>query len=187
MAGSRCGASTAAGSAFGARAGIASFRCTWASHAHRAVAVRSDLRQEFCDIRVRGWAIAPDIERGRYRAWCHGHHHPNWLLRRARLCARRCRGPTNDHSSRKEARSQPPTGGARGGLRELARRSPEPPEPISTMQHLQRVAPTPRSEVPQFLETPCNLPLLVYSERRIFGDHTRVRSEQLSLAFKLSP
>ena len=32
-----------------------------ASHAHRAVAVRSDLRQEFCDIRVRGWAIAPDI------------------------------------------------------------------------------------------------------------------------------
>jgi hypothetical protein len=61
MAGSRCGASTAAGSAFGARAGIASFRCTWASHAHRAVAVRSDLRQEFCDIRVRGWAIAPDI------------------------------------------------------------------------------------------------------------------------------
>jgi hypothetical protein len=43
--------------------------------------------------------------------------------------------------------SQPPTGGARGGLRELARRPPEPPEPISTMQHLQRVAPTPRSEV----------------------------------------
>ena len=68
MAGSRCGASTSAGSAFGARAGIASFRCTWASHDHRAVAVRSDLRQEFCDIGVGGRAVAPDIERGRYRA-----------------------------------------------------------------------------------------------------------------------
>jgi hypothetical protein len=72
MAGSRCGASTSAGSAFGARAGIASFRCTWASHDHRAVAVRSDLRQEFCDIGVGGRAVAPDIERGRYRAWRHG-------------------------------------------------------------------------------------------------------------------
>ena len=72
MAGSRCGASTSAGSAFGARAGIASFRCTWASHDHRAVAVRSDLRQEFCDIGVGGRAVAPDIKRGRYRAWRHG-------------------------------------------------------------------------------------------------------------------
>jgi hypothetical protein len=72
MAGSRCGASTSAGSAFGARAGIASFRCTWASHDHRAVAVRSDLRREFCDIGVGGRAVAPDIERGRYRAWRHG-------------------------------------------------------------------------------------------------------------------
>jgi hypothetical protein len=30
--------------------------------------VRSDLRQEFCDIGVGGRAVAPDIERGRYRA-----------------------------------------------------------------------------------------------------------------------
>jgi hypothetical protein len=84
MAGSRCGASTSAGSAFGARAG---FRCTWASHDHRAVAVRSDLCREFCDRGVRGRAVAPDIERGRYRAWCHGAEGTPGLPIRARLVA----------------------------------------------------------------------------------------------------